>query len=133
MRHFFAAAVFVLGSSLSAVPAAAFVAINGLRVEQTGPDSFYVPFGLLSADTAFWCAAGDYVKRGLGLPGRTPIYRMTEPPRKARSGLAFSLNPEGAATRTGVTIFGNSGPKNSVSATIAWNLCESRIPSMPGF
>jgi hypothetical protein len=120
----------VLASSLAltAAPASAFTSVNGLPVQPTGAQSFYVPLIGQTADQAFWCAAGDFVQRGLGLPGRTPIYRLSPPPRKAGKGIEFSLSSAGAAEKTGVTIFGNSGPKNSVSATIAYNLCASLIP-----
>jgi hypothetical protein len=118
----------ILATSLAAAsPASAFIAINGLPVQPTGGESFYVPLVSLTSDQAFWCAAGDFVKRGLGLPGRTPIYRLSPPPRKAGKGIEFSLNPAGAAAKTGVTIFSNSGPKNSVSASIAYQLCESFV------
>ncbi len=133
MRHLLASAAIALALPLSTTTAEAFVAVNGLRVEPTGANSFYVPLIGLTADQAFWCAAGDYVKRSLGLPGKTPIYRLSPPPRKAGKGIEFSLRPEGAAEKTGVTIFGNSGPKNSVSATIAWNLCDFFVPSFGGF
>ncbi len=126
---------FILASGLAALaaPAAAFTSINGLPVRPTGASSFYVPLVSLTSDQAFWCAAGDYVKRGLGLPGRTPIYRLSPPPRKRGQGIEFSLDPAGAAEKTGVTIFSNSGPKNSVSATIAYGLCGSAFPVFGGF
>ncbi len=131
MRFVLACCV-VAGLSVAA-PASAFVALNGLRVEPTGANSFYVPLSTLTADQAFWCAAGDFVKRGLGMPGKTPIYRLSPPPRKQGKGIEFSLDPAGAAEKTGVSIFGNSGPKNSVSATIAYNLCDSFFPRFDGF
>ncbi len=60
----------ILATSLAfASPASAFIAINGLPVQPTGGESFYVPLISLTSDQAFWCAAGDFVKRGLGLPG----------------------------------------------------------------
>jgi len=132
MRKIFA---FTLAACLTsaATSASAFLAINGLRVEPTGANSFYVPLSTLTADQAFWCAAGDFVKRGLGLPNKTPIYRLTPPPRQRGKGIEFSLDPAGASEKTGVSIFGNSGPKNSVSATIAYNLCESFVPQLNGF
>jgi hypothetical protein len=129
----FVLACSVVAGLSAASPASAFVALNGLRVEPTGANSFYVPLSTLTADQAFWCAAGDFVKRGLGMPGKTPIYRLSPPPRKQGKGIEFSLDPAGAADKTGVSIFGNSGPKNSVSATIAYNLCESFFPRFDGF
>jgi hypothetical protein len=132
MRPILALAL-VGGLMTAAAPASAFVAINGLRVEPTGAKSFYVPLSTLTSDHAFWCAAGDFVKHSLGLPGKTPIYRLSPPPRKRGKGIEFSLDPAGAADKTGVTIFGNSGPKNSVSATIAYGLCESVVLQFGGF
>ena len=129
MRH----ALLVLSVAVAATCASAgttsptFIAINGNWVFATGPDSFDVPLRFITSDHGFWCAAGDYVTRKLRLPGRTPIFLTTPLPRRAGQGLAFSLSPEGAAPRTGVTIFGNSGPANSVSASIALGLCEPWI------
>jgi hypothetical protein len=115
---------------LAAAPAAAgsFRAVNGLLVVPEGGRSFGVPFQGLSNNHEFWCAAGDYVRRRLGLPGRTPIYLLSELPRQRGQGLRFSLDPEGAAARTGVSSFGGDGPGNSVSANTAYNLCPVRIP-----
>ena len=101
---------------------------NGHRVIAETPRTFSVPFQGYSDDHEFWCAASDYVRRGLGLPGRTPIFLLTELPRKRGQGLRFSLDPEGAAPRTGVTTHGGAGPKNSVSATSANSLCPDLFP-----
>ncbi|PZQ99158.1 MAG: hypothetical protein DI533_00145 [Cereibacter sphaeroides] len=128
MRHLaFAAAALV---ALSAMPASAsYMAINGIQVfPEKGGRTFDVPLQSRTTDQSFWCAAGDYVLVGLRLPGKTPIYRIGEPPRKAGGGMRFSLDPAGAASKTGVTIFSNSGPKNSVSASIARNLCGDDFP-----
>lgn len=129
MRQLFLAATigFV---ALSAMPAmAAYMAINGVRVyPEKGGRTFDVPLQFKTTDQSFWCAAGDYVLNGLRMRGKTPIYLIGEPPRKAGQGMRFSLDPEGAASKTGVSIFGNSGPKNSVSASIARNLCGDEFP-----
>ena len=79
-----------------ATPASAFVASNGLIVERQGESTFTVPFRGLSGDSDFWCAAGDYVIRDLGLSSSTRIYRLNSPPRRSGQGITFSLSSEGA-------------------------------------
>lgn len=128
MQKYLVVGAIILASGCTATAASQFRAVNSLWVQPTGPRTFSISFQSTN-DNAYWCAAGDYVQRRLGLPGRTPIFRMSEPPRRSGQGLAFSLDPDGAASRTGVSVFGNSGPANSVSATIARNLC----PTFPIF
>jgi hypothetical protein len=111
-----------------AVPASAYIAANGLLVQRESARTFNVPYRGLSGDTDFWCAAGDYVNNFLGLPGGTRIYRLSEPPRRSGQGIRFSLDPEGAASRTGLAIFSSDGPKGSVSASMAFALCPPRFP-----
>jgi hypothetical protein len=114
--------------AMTAAPASAYIAANGLLVQPEGqPGTFNVPYRGLSGDTEFWCAAGDYVNNFLNLPGGTRIYRLSEPPRRSGHGIRFSLNPEGAASRTGLAIFSSDGPSNSVSASMAFALCPPRF------
>lgn len=119
----------VLAASLGGLagPVSAYVASNGLLVQPEGADTFNVPFMGLSGDVEFWCAVGDYVNNVMGLPGGTRIYRLSEPPRPRGQGIRFSLNPEGAASRTGLAIFSSDGPQNSVSASMAYALCPPRF------
>ncbi len=101
-----------------------FRAVNGLRVVAEAPDRFHVPWFGLPGDTAFWCAAGDYVQRRLGMSGSTRIYRVSEPPRRSGEGITFSLSPDGAASRTGVTQFFGAGHENSLSVASATSFCD---------
>jgi hypothetical protein len=68
-----------------------------------------------------WCAAGDYVITILGLPSDTPLWRVSEPPRKPGKGIIFALSPEGAATTSGLFQFGDNDA--SLTAGAAQALC----------
>ena len=113
-------------SLLASAPAHAFIASNGLVVNDEGGGTFNIPFRGLSGDGDFWCAAGEYVRRGLGMSGATRIFRLSEPPRRRGEGVRFSLNPEGAASRTGIASF-SSGPAGSLTASSAEGTC---MPTM---
>lgn len=82
----------ILTLTALAAPTQAFTAQNGMRVEATGPQAFTVRFPSPDAETQYLCAAGDFVIRGLGLPGATRIYRASPPPRKQGQGIAFTLD-----------------------------------------
>lgn len=105
----------------TAVPATAFVAQNDLVVEPGGSDSFAIPYRGESGAPAFWCAAGDYVLRELGLPASTRIYRISEGPRRSGEGISFSLSADGAQ-HSGLAVFGNSDL--GISANHARALCD---------
>jgi hypothetical protein len=134
MRHGRLFALLLAGSLFAGGPASAFIASNGLQVVPEDNETFVVPFRGLSGDTDFWCAAGEYVNNFLRLPGATRIYRLTPPPRPRGAAIRFSLNPEGASDRTGLSTFGGTGPSNSVSASMARALCPPRffIPGLMG-
>ena len=105
-----------------AFPAAAFQAQNDFTVRQLDSNRFEVlSRGGLSASDA-WCAAGDFVIRGLRLSGRTQIWRLSEPPRRSGQSIVFSLSSEGATATTGLATFGGG---NSVSANHGQNLCTA--------
>ena len=106
-----------------ALPAQAFIAKNELIVEPRPDGTFEVPYRGLSGASDFWCAAGDYVVRDLGLPAGTRIYRVSSPPRRGGQGVTFSLTPEGA-TKTGLVLFGGG---RSVSASHARALCDVKM------
>ncbi len=103
-----------------ATPAQAYLARNGMVVEATGPGSFEVPWSGQSGAPAFWCAAGDYVTRGLGLSGSTRIYRYDPPVRSRGAGIRFGLDPRGAQPTGLVGFFRDRG----VLASHARRFCE---------
>jgi hypothetical protein len=79
----------LLAAGLAASPAAAFQAQNNFTVRQLDSTRFEVlSRGGLSASDA-WCAAGDFVRRGLRMPGATLIWRISEPPRRSGQSIVF--------------------------------------------
>lgn len=105
--------------ALVALPASAFVAQNKLLVEPRGGDAFHIPYRGKSGTPEFWCAAGDYVVRELGLSGQTRIYR-TSGPRRSGQGISFSLSPEGAQPTGLLTL----GRPTGLTAAHARQMCN---------
>lgn len=103
-------------------PVHAFTAQNGLGVNQAG-NGFIVPWRGRSAAADFWCAAGDYVIRGLNQSPTTRIFRVTDRPRRAGEPMAFSLNPGDTSGSTGIfTLIG--AQDGAMSAAMAQSYCE---------
>ncbi|UWR53858.1 hypothetical protein K4F84_04370 [Phaeobacter inhibens] len=114
-------------------PASAFRAINRLEVVPAGTGQFEVigRAGALKSD--YWCAAGDYVRKSLGLSWQTKIYAVdgigASATTGARSAVRFTLDPAAA----GVTPFtGNwTGdiltPGYAFRANAAYGKCEDWI------
>ncbi len=100
--------------ALAASPAAAFEAVNSFTVTQTGPQEITVEYQLVQNETAYWCAAGDFAIRELGLPRKTRLYRASPPPRRAGQGITFTLDPAAAASESGLSTF-SKGSDGSVS------------------
>ena len=92
--------------ALAPQSARAWIASNGLVVTPRSPTTFEVPWRGRSSIRAFWCAAGDYVKRDLNLRGTTRIYRTSPVPRHAGQSLRFSLTPENAQ-HSGLAVIGS--------------------------
>ena len=107
--------------SLMASPAMAFQARNGVMVSGDAQAIVVAPSAGQAAPQS-WCAAGDFVIRGLGMPAGTPVYRITPPPRRGGGSVTFSLSPDGASDRTGLIRL--IGEENSVSAGHAQSLCR---------
>lgn len=122
-RHALAAVAVVAGLAVS--PAQAFVASNGLLVQRVNEMDFFVPFRGRPAATSFWCAAGDFAIRGLGLRPGTRIFRLSPPPRRGGDGILFSLSPEGAQDR-GVQVWGSKDA--GMSASLAQTYCANEVP-----
>jgi hypothetical protein len=106
----------------AAMPAQAYLAQNDLRVEGQG-DRFEVLASPGMGPSRAWCAAGDYVVVILGLPSSTPMWRISEPPRKAGEGIVFALSPDGAASETGLIQIGENDA--SLTAGAARALCAN--------
>ncbi|MCB2129160.1 MAG: hypothetical protein KDE03_08805 [Rhodobacteraceae bacterium] len=105
-----------------AQPASSFTAENGLEVLATGSRDFTVPYGGLSGPADFWCAAGDYALRELGLRSGAQIYRTSAAPRRAGDGMRFSLDATAAVRSTGLLLI---GPKTAgITAGHARSLCD---------
>jgi hypothetical protein len=111
----------LLSIGLAASPALAFQAQNNFTVRQIDSQRFEVRSrgGLGNSDA--WCAAGDFVIRGLRMPRTTQVWRISEPPRKSGQGIVFSLSSQGAASTTGLV--GSGGA--SVSASHGQSLCQT--------
>lgn len=109
--------------SLLASPALAFQSQNGLRVTQSAGQIEVAPSPGQSAP-ASWCAAGEFVISQMGLPPSTPIWRLSEPPRKAGQGVMFSLTANGAAQKSGVIQFGDTDAAFTAAAAqaLCWTL-----------
>ena len=99
----------------------AFLAENGLVVEPGPARGFDVPYRGRSGTAAFWCAAGDYVTRGLGLSPVTRIYRTSSGPRRSGDAIRFSLEPEGAK-RPGLFIWSED---KGLTASFARQFCDT--------
>lgn len=116
-------ALVLAAATALALPASAFTAPNRLPVRPTGPDSFQVEFRAFArGDVDFWCAAGAYANSQLRAPATAQIFRISPPPRRAGQGVAFSMNPQGAAGNTGLQTIG--GPRPSMSVAAARQQCQ---------
>jgi hypothetical protein len=114
MRNLAFLASMALLTSLAS-PAAAFRATNGFTVDNIGPQEFVVNFRVTRNENAYWCAAGEFVTRELGLPSKTRIYRASPKPRGAGQGITFTIDPAAAAPGAGQSTIG-AGGDGSVSA-----------------
>lgn len=101
------------------VPAVAFSARNGMRVDPIDSQTFVVEFPSPEAETQYLCAAGDYVMRALGLPGSTRIYRASPPPRKQGQGITFTLDESRKVKMALFTSFGRDKGDGGISAVSA--------------
>ncbi len=111
----------IVGMALLASPASAYLAQNNYIVRDLGNGQFEVQVkGGLSAPAA-WCAMGDYAMRYLNLPPATPIWRVSEPPRRQGQTIVFALTGEGAASKTGLVILNETDA--SLSAGFAQEFC----------
>jgi hypothetical protein len=104
-----------------ATPAQAYLTQNNLHVTALEGGQFLVQASPGMGAPSSWCAAGDFAIHRLNLGPTTPIWRVSEPPRKSGQGVVFSLSPEGAATRSGLVRLNETDA--AVSAGHAEALC----------
>lgn len=118
-----------LAPLLLPLPAAAFTAQNGMTAVQTAPAEITVIHEVRRGDTDYWCAAGDFAQRVMGLPGKTRIWRASPKPRGAGEGIVFTLDAAKAAKGAGPSQFG-SGPRDgSIPAAMAvGSYCRVIVP-----
>lgn len=128
-------AVMLSGLVLAAVPAAAqaFTAVNRLQVVPAGTSQFEVIGRAGAFKPDYWCAAGDYVRKSLGLSWQTKIYAVDGISRSlttgARSAVRFTLDPEAA----GITPYDANWvgdiltPGYSMRANAAFGECEDSL------
>ena len=107
--------------ALIASPAMAFTASNDLVVHPASAGQFSVPANGQSEPRAFWCAAGDYVLRGLGQGPQTRIYRTSALPRATGQGMDFSLDASQSAGKTGLLWV--KPDDGGMSAALAQSFC----------
>lgn len=103
--------IFLVPLMLLALPAEAFTAQNGMTARRAGPTEIAVDHDVRRQDTDYWCAAGDFAQRALGLPGGTRLWRASPKPRKAGQGILFTLDPARKAEGAGLSQFG-AGPRD---------------------
>ena len=111
------------------LPANAFTARNGMDARQVDATDIAVAFQSGSADTDYWCAAGDLAQRVMNQPVATRIWRASPKPREAGQGILFTLDPARQAQGAGLSQFG-SGPRDgalSVGQAVASH-CRIIIP-----
>ncbi|WP_374301175.1 hypothetical protein [Paracoccus sp. (in: a-proteobacteria)] len=118
-----------LAALLLPLPAAAFTAQNGMTAVQTGPSEITVIHEIRRSDTDYWCAAGDFAQRALGLTGNTRLWRASPKPRGAGDGIVFTLDETKAAPGAGLSQFG-SGPRDgSIPVSMAvGSFCRVIVP-----
>lgn len=103
------------------LPAAGFTARNGMEAAQVGPTEIAVAFRSGRSDTDYWCAAGDFAQRAMGLPVVARLWRASPKPRGAGQGIVFTLDAGRQAEGAGLSQFG-AGPRDgamSLGAAVA--------------
>ena len=106
-----------------AAPAEAFILGNRMQVTALGGADFAVAFTPRAEETDYWCAAGSYVTRRLGLDSRTRVFRLSPEPRKRGQGISFTLDKARGTGSTGITTFGGL-QDGGMSAGSAYQYCH---------
>ena len=118
-----------LAALLLPLPASAWTARNGMTAVQTAPSEITVIHEVRRGDTDYWCAAGDFAQREMGVPGNTRLWRASPKPRGAGDGIVFTLDKAKAAPGAGLSQFG-SGPRDgSIPVSMAvGSFCRVIVP-----
>lgn len=121
----------VLALTVCALPleARTITAQNGMQATQTSPTEILVLPRNRAIPTDFWCAAGDYAVRVMGLAPKTRLWRATPASARVGDGVLFTLDPAKKAEGAGLSEHG-SGPRDgSMSLGMAvGNYCRPVIP-----
>ena len=120
----------VLGAC-TVVDAGPFRSTNGFTVNQLDSTSFEVsPRGIYSNDD-FWCAAGDYARRALGLDWRTNLYVSqgyhTGKVSGRRSSVSYTTDPAAAGIEPNTSQVVTNALGVGVNRTVstAFNTCST--------
>ncbi|MEP3329456.1 hypothetical protein [Sedimentitalea sp.] len=115
----------------SATPASAWRATNSHVVNPLSATSFEVIGRGGISSTEYWCAAGDYARRVLGVPIEQRIYisrpRGRSETENAKSAVQFSLDPPANADLKPGLLLTVTRTGDNLSAWGAWNYC---VPQM---
>lgn len=113
----------------TAVSAQSIIAQNGMRATRVSETEIAVGPRIQARETDYWCAAGDFATRVMGLSNKTRIWRATPGPRRRGEGILFTLDPAQKAEGEGLSEYG-SGPRDgSMSIGMAvGNYCRPFAP-----
>ncbi|MBL4916327.1 hypothetical protein [Szabonella alba] len=105
------------------------IAQNGMQARQAGPTEILVLPRPSARPTDYWCAAGDYAVRAMGLTNRTRLWRATPASARVGNGILFTLDETKKAEGAGLSEYG-SGPRDgSMSLGMAvGSYCRPVIP-----
>lgn len=116
-----------LAAFLAVIPTwgSAWWAINRLEVFPVSETVWEVVAGVGTSAADFWCGAGDFAQRVMGVPAAARIYiwkpigpSVTRPGRKA---VQFSMSPPaGADTSTGYSLTVKRAGDNLARHTAVW-------------
>ena len=116
-----------LAAAVAAAPAWAFTADNWHEVNPVSQVSFEVIGEPGSGPTQYWCAAGDYALRALGVAGTQRVY-ISKPSgpsatRPGKTAVTFSLNAPADGRDTGISLSVKDVGDN-LSAVFAAQYCN---------
>lgn len=112
---------------IGTTPSLAWRATNSHAVNPLSDTSFEVVGRGGISSTDYWCAAGDYARRVLGVPVDQRIYvsraRGPSQTENAKSAVQFSIVPPGSVPQQQNFLLTVTRVGDSLSAWGAWNYC----------